>query len=283
MRFATYVSAIGVPTWGAEQGDDLIDLGPSGANLAPDLRSAVAAGLLSGLLPEQVSGPRTATADAVFLPVILDPAKILCIGVNYQTHQKETGREAPPAPTVFTRFADSQMGHEAPALRPSTTTQFDYEGELAIVIGRPAFRVAEEEAFDVVAGYAAYNDFSVRDWQRAATQWIPGKNFRSTGSFGPFFVPASDVPDVSSLHLETRVNGEVRQAASLSDLVFDIPRLVSYVTGFTALAAGDVIVTGTPGGVGLFMDPQGLLDHGDVVEVDITGLGVLRNTVVQER
>jgi 2-keto-4-pentenoate hydratase/2-oxohepta-3-ene-1,7-dioic acid hydratase in catechol pathway len=216
-----------------------------------------------------------------FLPVIIDPRKILCIGVNYRAHQEETGKEPPSAPTVFTRFADSQMGHLRPAVRPESTTQFDYEGELALVIGKPAHRVSEEQAWDVIAGYAPYNDFSVRDWQRAASQWIPGKNFPDTGAFGPYLVPASDIPDVSALTLETRVNGEVRQSASLSDLIFAIPQLIAYVSGFTPLGPGDIIVTGTPGGVGLFMDPQGLLSHGDVVEVEISGLGLLKNEVVQ--
>ena len=215
-----------------------------------------------------------------FLPPIVDPAKVLCVGVNYRSHQKEAGRPDPQVPTVFVRFADSQMGHREPALRPATTTQFDYEGELAVIIGRHARLVPEEEAWRTVAGYAVYDDFSVRDWQRASTQWTAGKNFPSTGGFGPYLVPARDVPDVASLRLETRVNGEVRQSASLADLVFTIPQIIAYVSGFTPLSPGDVIVTGTPSGVGLFMDPPGLLTVGDVVEVEISGVGTLSNAVV---
>ncbi|MGB9036812.1 MAG: fumarylacetoacetate hydrolase family protein, partial [Paeniglutamicibacter sp.] len=176
-------------------------------------------------------------------------------------------------------FADSQMGHLQPALKPASTEQFDYEGEMALVIGKEAYRVSEDEAWDHIAGYAAYNDFSVRDWQRAASQWTPGKNFPGTGAFGPYLVPAQVLGDVTKLTLQTRVNGEVRQKASVADLYFTIPQLIAYITGFTRLSPGDVIVTGTPGGVGLFT-PEGLLSAGDVVEVEITGLGILRNTVV---
>ncbi|MCU1482259.1 MAG: hydrolase family protein [Subtercola sp.] len=280
MRYASYLSAAATPTWGVEVDGVLYDLGASGKNLAPTLKDAIINGAF-GATVDTTDAPATPAADASFLPTITNPGKILCIGVNYKTHQEETGKAAPAAPTVFTRFADSQMGHLDAAVRPHTTTQFDYEGELALVIGKPAYHVSEDEAWGVIAGYSPYNDFSVRDWQRAASQWIPGKNFADTGAFGPYLVPVADIPDIEALTLETRVNGEVRQSASLADLVFTIPQIIAYVTGFTALSPGDVIVTGTPGGVGLFMDPQGLLSHGDIVEVDISGLGVLRNTVVQ--
>jgi len=280
MRFASYTTAGGSDTWGAEIDGSLFDLGPSGTNLAPSLKAAVQAGLTAQTL-DTANAPNSPIAEVHFLPVIVDPGKIICIGVNYRSHQNEIGRADPVAPTVFTRFADSQMGHGEPAIRPATTTQFDYEGELAIIIGEYAHLVSEADAWGVIAVYSAYNDFSVRDWQRQTTQWIPGKNFADTGGFGPYFVPAGDIPDVNALQLETRVNGQVRQSASLADLIFTIPQIIAYVTGFTALSPGDVIVTGTPGGVGLFMDPQGLLSAGDVVDVDITGLGVLTNTVVQ--
>jgi len=281
MKYASFLAANGTPTWGIIDEGQAFDLGPSGTNLATSLKDAVARGIFGNVGEEFRSAPARPEAELSFLPAITDPGKILCIGVNYKSHQKETGREAPPAPTVFTRFADSQMGHLQPAEMPSTTTQFDYEGEMALVIGKDAWHVSEADAFDYVAGYGAYNDFSVRDWQRATTQWIPGKNFPGTGGFGPYLVPAADLGNVDNLTLETRVNGDVRQHASVADLVFNIPQLIAHVTGFTKLSAGDVIVTGTPGGVGLFMEPQGLLSEGDVVEVEITGLGILRNTVVR--
>lgn len=282
MRYASYALSDGVPTWGVEIDGRLHDLGPTGAGLAADLHDAVRRGIVGTVDPASIVGDGTPEAEVEFLPCIVDPGKILCIGVNYRTHQAETGRADVAAPTVFTRFADSQLGHGRPAIFPATSEQFDYEGELALVIGRGGWRIPKDEALEHVAGYAPYNDFSVRDWQRATSQWIPGKNFPGTGAFGPYLVPAADIEDVTALRLQTRVNGEVRQDALLSDLVFDIPELIAHVSGFTPLSPGDVIVTGTPGGVGLFMTPSGLLSDGDVVEVEVTGMPVLRNTVAKE-
>lgn len=280
MNYASFVSAEGTRTWGIVENGTAYDLGPTGLNLAPTLADAVSTGVFGTVTREQYTAAPAGSEEAItFLPPITAPGKIICIGVNYRSHQEETGKTEQKAPTVFTRFADTQMGHLQPAKMPGTTTQFDYEGEMALVIARDAWHVSKDEAFDYVAGYAAYNDFSVRDWQRAASQWIPGKNFPDTGAFGPYLVPAADIEELDSMVLETRVNGAVRQKASLRDLYFPIPDLIEYVTGFTKLSAGDVIVTGTPGGVGLFMEPQGLLADGDVVEVEISGLGVLRNTV----
>ena len=190
------------------------------------------------------------------------------------------------APSLAEAIAVGTLLEQIPAgedaIKPSFSDQFDYEGELALIIGAPAFRVKREDAASVIAGYSIYNDFSVRDWQRAASQWMPGKTFPGTGGFGPWFVPADQMGDVTQLSLETRVNGEVRQSASLADLVFDIPFLIEYVSTFTPLSPGDVIVTVTPGGVGLFMEPSGLLNDGDVVEVEVSGIGVLRNTVREQ-
>lgn len=279
MNYASFVAADGSPTWGIIADERAYDLGPSGANLARTLRAAIEQGTFGTVGEEFRNAPSRAEAAIEFLPAVTDSGKVICIGVNYRSHQEESGKTEQKAPTVFTRFADSQMGHLQPAQMPATTTKFDYEGEMALVIGKEAFHVAEEDAFDYVAGYAAYNDLSVRDWQLAASQWIPGKNFPGTGGFGPYLVPAADLGDVNGLTLETRVNGDIRQKASVSDLYFTIPQLIAYVTGFTKLSPGDVIVTGTPGGVGLFMEPSGLLSEGDVVEVEITGLGTLKNTV----
>ncbi|MCG2623051.1 fumarylacetoacetate hydrolase family protein [Arthrobacter sp. I2-34] len=284
MKYASFTAADGSATWGVIEEGRAFDLGPSGAGLAPSLRAAVEQGLFGAVTAGQYQAAPARPEDGIgFLPAITDPGKIICIGVNYRTHQEESGKTGQTAPTVFTRFADTQMGHRAPAVMPASTTKFDYEGEMALVIGREAWHVAEEEAWDYIAGYGAYNDFSVRDWQKAASQWIPGKNFPSTGAFGPYLVPAADLGGVNRLTLETRVNGETRQKASVADLYFPIPQLIAYVTGFTRLSPGDVIVTGTPGGVGLFWGEGGLLADGDVVEVEITGLGTLANTVERER
>ena len=283
MNYVSFTAADGQETWGVAQDGTVHDLGPTGKDLAPTLHAAVVQGLFGTLTPADLEGaPTHAESEITYLPCLTAPGKIICIGVNYRTHQEESGKTGQTAPTVFTRFADTQMGHLAPAVKPASTDKYDYEGEMALVIGKEAWRVPKEDAFEYVAGYANYNDFSVRDWQKAASQWIPGKNFPDSGGFGPYLVPAAEVGPVEQLTLETRVNGEVRQHASVADLYFDIPTLMNYVTGFTRLHPGDVIVTGTPGGVGLFWGEDGLLNHGDVVEVEITGLGVLRNTVQDE-
>ena len=281
MNYASFVAADGTDTWGIIADGRAWDLGPTGLGLAETLRAAVEQGIF-GTVESYADAPSRPEEEITFLPSITNPGKIICIGVNYKTHQEESGKTGQTAPTVFTRFADTQMGHLQPAVMPRSTTKFDYEGEMALVIGTEAWHVAEEDAWNHIAGYAAYNDFSVRDWQKAASQWIPGKNFPGTGAFGPYLVPAADLGDTDSLTLETRVNGETRQKASVADLYFPIPTLISYVTGFTKLNPGDVIVTGTPGGVGLFWGEDGLLKEGDVVEVEITGLGILRNTVQLE-
>ena len=281
MKYLSYTRVDHEPTWGVLDEGTVHDLGPTGLDLAPSLDAAI----IDGIVPVADSawaGAPTASEDEIaFLPVIGSPGKIICIGVNYVSHQKETGRTEQKVPTVFTRFADTQIGHLAPAVKPSFTDAYDYEGEVALVIGKEAFRISEDDAFDHVAGYGIYNDFTVRDWQRATTQWIPGKNFPDSGAFGPYFVPAADIDDLDAMKLETRVNGEVRQSATLADLYFSIPQLLAHVSTFTRLRPGDIVVTGTPGGVGFFMDPPGLLSDGDVVEVEVTNLGVLRNTVVE--
>ncbi|MHA2787645.1 fumarylacetoacetate hydrolase family protein [Corynebacterium sp. S7] len=281
MNYISYRTPAGTDTWGISHEGTVYDLGPSGLNLAESVKGAIQAGVFGTVTQEQLSqAPQISESEVTFLPAVPDPVKILCIGVNYRTHQKETGKGLDmKVPTVFTRFTDSQIGHLQPAEMPSNTTQFDYEGELAVVISKPAHRVSTEEAMDYVAGYGIYNDFTCRDWQRETTQWIPGKNFPGTGAFGPYLIPLSDIEDFDSKTLETRVNGEVRQHASMSDLYFSIPELIAHITGFTKLNPGDVIITGTPGGVGLFMDPPALLSEGDKVEVEITGLGILKNTV----
>jgi 2-keto-4-pentenoate hydratase/2-oxohepta-3-ene-1,7-dioic acid hydratase in catechol pathway len=280
-KYSSYRTADGSPTWGIAHDRRLYDLGPTGLDLAPSLVDAISSGIFGNPDLTWNNAPSRAIDDVEFLPVVPAPGKIICVGVNYRTHLDEIGKPPPAGPTIFTRFADTQMGHLAPAVFPHEATEFDYEGEVALVIGKDGYKLSKENATDIIAGYGVYNDFSVRDWQRFSTQWAPGKNFPGTGAFGPYLVPASDIPDVTELQLETRVNGQVRQSAAVRDLIFDIPSLIEFVTTFTRLSVGDVIVTGTPGGVGLFMEPRGLLAEGDVVEVEVTGLGMLRNTVIR--
>lgn len=279
MRYASYLTETGEATWGAERDGALHDLGPTGLAVADTLQAAITAGLLA---PEPAldGAPVQAVDGTRFLPVVGMPNKVICIGVNYRSHQQETGRSDAVAPTVFTRFADTLAAHGEALPVPAESTMYDYEGEVALVIGAPADHVSKDDAWGVIAGYAAFNDLSARDWQRHTGQWTPGKNFPASGAFGPYFVTAEQLGDVEQLVVETRVNGEVRQHASVADLIFDIPSIIEYVTSFTPLAPGDVIVTGTPGGVGLFMEPPTFLVPGDVVEVEITKLGTLRNVLV---
>jgi 2-keto-4-pentenoate hydratase/2-oxohepta-3-ene-1,7-dioic acid hydratase in catechol pathway len=247
----------------------------------PDLKSAIAANKLDELNAVTRQQGRTVQgSEARLLPVIPNSGKILCVGLNYKSHVAETKRADSEHPSIFTRFVDSLSAHNAPLPRPATTTRFDFEGELAIIIGKGGRNIKQADAFDHIAGYACFNDGTARDWQRHTHQWIPGKNFPLTGPFGPFMATTQEIPDVNRLTLETRLNGEVMQHASLVDLIFTLPVIIEYVSGFTPLSAGDVIATGTPGGVGDRREPPVYMKAGDVIEIEITGLGTLRNRVV---
>lgn len=207
--------------------------------------------------------------------------KILCVGVNYRPHIEEMGREVPEYPVVFIRFSDSLVHDGEALIRPRVSEQFDFEGELAVVIGQRARHVARADAFAFVGGYCCFMDGSVRDWQRHTGQFTAGKNFDRSGALGPV-VAAADIPDPGALELTTRVNGKVMQEGRIADLVFDIPALIEYCSTFTELLPGDVIATGTPGGVGAARKPPVWLRDGDLVEVAITGVGTLTNPVRDE-
>lgn len=207
--------------------------------------------------------------------------KILCVGVNYRPHIEEMGREIPEYPVVFVRFPGSLVSDGEPMLRPRVSEQYDFEGELAIVIGKVARHVPRADAYDYIGGYCCFMDGSVRDWQRHTGQFTAGKNFERSGAIGPM-VPAAQIQDPTALELTTRVNGKVMQRGRISELVFDIPALVEYCSTFTELRPGDIIATGTPGGVGAARKPPVWLRDGDTVEVEISGLGVLSNPVRDE-
>ncbi len=245
-----------------------------------DLKSVIAANKLDELeaLTHQ-SGTAVTASQARLLPVIPNPNKIFCIGLNYKTHVAETKRADSEYPAIFTRFADSLTAHNAPLPRPKETQRFDFEGELAVIIGKGGRNITQAQAFEHIAGYACFNDGTARDWQRHTHQWIPGKNFPSTGPLGPFMATRKEIPDVNQLTLESRLNGEVMQHASVSDLIYTLPVIIEYLSGFTNLSPGDVIATGTPGGVGDRREPPVYMKAGDVIEVEITGLGTLRNVV----
>ncbi len=272
----------GRPSFGIATDDGIIDAGARLAAEFPDLRAILAAGALDRLRALETLDPDCAEEDISYLAVIPNANKILCVGINYMGHIKETGREPPSHPVLFTRFADSLVGHQQPLVRPRVSEHFDYEGELAVIIGKTARHVARENAMDYVAGYSCCNEGSVRDYQYHSIQFTAGKNFYRSGGFGPWMVTTDEQNDPTQFHLQTRLNGDVLQDSSVSDLCFDIPQLIEYCSTWTPLEPGDVLVTGTPGGVGRVRKPPIWMKPGDVVEIDIQGVGVLRNTIVDE-
>ena len=247
----------------------------------PDLKSVIAANALRELAAAAQQAQRVVRADeARLLPVIPQPGKVFCVGLNYKSHVAEMKRPDSAYPAIFTRFADSLSAHAAPLPKPAVTQRFDYEGELAIIVGRGGRGIAEADAWAHIAGYACFNDGTARDWQRHTHQWTPGKNFPATGPLGPFMATPDAVGDLAQLTLETRLNGQVVQHASVGDLIYTVPVIMAYLSQFTELAPGDVIATGTPGGVGDKREPPLYMHAGDVIEVEITHLGTLRNVVV---
>lgn len=275
MKIARYARA-GVESWGLLAESGIVDRRDLGID-AHDVRSFIA----SGVQIEVPAGMATiAIADVALLPPV-ELHKVVCAGVNFHTHRAEArlDTERPPYPTIFTRFPDAHVGHGAEILKADSIERFDYEGELAVVIGRRAEHVSVDDALAHVYGYSCFDDGSARDWQKHAMQWAPGKNFTKSGSIGPYLVTADEVASIGDAWLETRVNGEVRQRAQIDDMIFSIPELIAYISAFTPLEPGDVIAAGTPGGVGLFMDPPTFLQVGDVVDVEIDGVGLLRNRI----
>jgi 2-keto-4-pentenoate hydratase/2-oxohepta-3-ene-1,7-dioic acid hydratase in catechol pathway len=266
-------------------GDRLVDLGRALSGRYPDLRSLLAEGE-KGLAAagDALSASRfgVALSEVIWRPVIPNPDKILCVGLNFREHIRETGREIENYPVIFLRLDASQVGHLQPILRPKVSDQLDFEGELAVIIGRRGRYIPFQHALDHVAGYSIYNDASIREWQRHTHQFTPGKNFPATGGFGPWMVTADEIPDPGSLHLTTRLNSQVVQDSGLNDLVFDIPYLISYISNFAELLPGDVIITGTPSGVGVARKSPLWMKPGDRVEVEISSIGTLCNPIAQE-
>jgi 2-keto-4-pentenoate hydratase/2-oxohepta-3-ene-1,7-dioic acid hydratase in catechol pathway len=259
---------------------------PVGAIFAarhPDLRSAIAAGALGEAAEAARRNPRIPDATEVELePVIPNPGKILCVGVNYLAHIREMGREPPGHPVIFVRFPDSLVGGGRPIVKTRASGQYDFEGELAFVIGRRARHVPAKDALGYVAGYSCFMDGSVRDFQRQTSQFTAGKNFPASGSFGPHLVTTDEIPDPAALKLETRLNGAVMQQAPISDMRFGVADLVAYCSTFAQLEPGDVVTTGTPSGVGFARNPPVWLKAGDLLEVEISRIGILRNAVSDE-
>ncbi len=228
------------------------------------------------------AGATVSEKSAKYLPPIPNPGKILCIGLNYRKHAEETGSPIPGYPVVFCRFDNTLVPHNGKMPRPSHSDQLDWEAELTIVIGKKCRNVPKENALGVIAGYACFNDGSVRDWQRHTVQWTAGKNFAQTGGFGPWMVGTDEIAPGTLMTLSCRLNGERMQHATTEMMIFKIPRLIEYISAFMPLAAGDVIVTGTPGGVGARRTPPVWMKPGDTVEIEIDKVGVLVNTIGED-
>jgi 2-keto-4-pentenoate hydratase/2-oxohepta-3-ene-1,7-dioic acid hydratase in catechol pathway len=282
MKLVSYRDKDG-DTFGTMVGDGIFNIGRSTDIPCTTLRQALEADALDAIQDLVLTRDAyTPIDDITFLPVIPDPDKIICVGLNYATHVAEGGREPPEYPMLFPRYANTQVGHGEALTRPKASECFDFEGELAFVIGKKARHVPQSEALGYVAGYACYNDGSVRDWQRHTTQFLPGKNFIGSGGFGPWLVTADEIPDPTVMTLTTRLNGAEMQRATTDDLIFGVARLIEYISTFTELVPGDVVATGTTGGVGAYREPPVWMKAGDTVEVEISGIGTLRNTVIDE-
>jgi 2-keto-4-pentenoate hydratase/2-oxohepta-3-ene-1,7-dioic acid hydratase in catechol pathway len=283
MKLVTY-SAKGAQHYGAVVGDRVLSLSDKLGQRYPDLKSLIAHnGFAEAEKALKDAGPGAALDSIAFEPVIPNPTRILCVGLNYESHRLETGRPIVGHPTLFLRFASSQTGHKRPMIRPLVSTKFDYEGELVVIIGKPGRYIPLAETTQHIAGYSIYNEGSIRDWQNHTSQFSPGKNFPATGAFGPWMVTADEVPDPRKLRLTTRLNGQVMQDAGIDQMIFPIPNLISYCSAFTPLEPGDIIVTGTPGGVGFKREPPVFMTGGDSVEVEITGIGTLINRIEDEK
>lgn len=221
--------------------------------------------------------------DAVgYRPVIPTPGKIILVGTNYESARRGQGRPKLQYPLLSVRFTDTLVGHAEPLVRPAVSREFDYEGELAVIIGRPAHRVSAADAWDHIAGYACFNDGTARDWMRHARHFVGGKNFPRTAGFGPWLLTRDALPDLAAASIETRVNGDLRQKDNLGAFTFSIPELIEYITTFTPLDPGDVIATGSPAGSGFKLNPPSFLSAGDEVSVTVIGLGTLTNSVAEE-
>ena len=269
-------------TWGIAEEPSVRDIGAVFGEAIPDLKTCIARQAFETARQVGSSAPVYPIADVSWLPVIPSPDKIFCVGLNYEMHRRETGRAVVEHPTIFARFANTQTGHLTNIIRPHVSASLDFEGELAVIIGKAGRYIARDQALQHVAGFSCYNDGSVRDWQHHTHQFTPGKNFPNTGSFGPWMVTVDEFTDLGTRRIMTRLNGETVQTATLGEMLFDIPKLIEYCSAFNPLVPGDVIVTGTPGGVGVKRTPPLWMKPGDVVEVEIDGIGVLRNGIADE-
>jgi len=278
VKLATFRSAKGA-SYGAVTDKGIVDLGKRLGNRYPDLKALIAGNGFAEaakLLSEKAD---FRTEEIGWLPVIPNPDKIVCVGLNYQDHVVETGRDNTEQPAIFLRLAESQVGHLQPIIRPRESTHMDFEAEIAVIIGTPGRRISQADAWKHITGYSCYNDGSVRDWQRHTIQWTAGKNFAHTGGFGPWMVTADEIPPNTKMTLSCRLNGQQMQHATTEQMIFKIPKIIEYVSAWTTLLPGDVLVTGTPGGVGARRTPPVWMKPGDKVEIEIDKVGILENGI----
>lgn len=277
MKYLSFIRTDGSNTYGRLEGDTVYDLATSSSAPA-DLKAAIK----NNTLNELENGTSYPYSGLRLLPVIPNPTKVFCIGLNYETHRQETGRAKADHPAIFTRFADSLNAHDQPILRPKVSSDLDYEGELAIIVGKGGRNISKANAKNHIAGYACFNDASIRDWQWHTHQFIPGKNFPSTGPLGPYMITPDEAGELDNVHVTTRLNGEVVQDQAIGEMIFSIQEIIAYLSTFTPLYPGDVIATGTPGGVGAKRKPPVWMKAGDSIEVEIGPMGILKNTIVDE-
>ena len=284
MRLVSYAHQ-GRSGFGAVVGDTVLELSTPAF---PTLRDALAGEGVAGIKKRAEAfgpsgGSRIPLSAIRYLQPITAPDKILCVGLNYHLHAKEAGMAIPKTPSIFVRFPGAQVGHLEPTVRPKASEAFDYEAELAVIIGKPARHVTLDTAMQYVAGYSCFAENSLRDWQKHAAQATPGKNFQASGAFGPWLITADEVPDPKKIDVIGRLNGREMQRDSAANMIFTVEEMIVYISTFIELLPGDVIVTGTPAGVGFTKKPPLYLKPGDVFEVECTGVGTLSNPVVDEK
>ena len=284
MRFIAFKNNSGKAALGARVGDELVDLTALGlpATLDELLRQGDA-GMAAAKKALAGAKQRLPLAGLKYLPPLANPSKAFAIGLNYIDHATESKFEAPKHPVIFQRFPSSWVAHGEAIVRPHVSEQFDYEAEFVAVIGKAGRYIAKDQALEHVAGYSVFNDGSIRDYQFRSNQWLWGKNFDNSGGFGPEFVTADELPPgASGLQIQCRLNGNVMQNANTKDMIFDVATLVAACSDGMELQPGDIIITGTPAGVGLARKPPVFMKAGDVCEIEVEGLGVLRNPVIDE-
>jgi 2-keto-4-pentenoate hydratase/2-oxohepta-3-ene-1,7-dioic acid hydratase in catechol pathway len=284
MRLVSF-SRRGKEGFGAVVGEGVVDLHTRLGGRYADLKAALTAGGLGELRPlAERQEPDFPLSEIEYRLPITAPDKILCVGRNYRAYHEvqEMGEEGPKWPSIFARFANSFVPHKAPIIKPREGEQLDYEGELAVIIGKRGRHIEPPDALSYVAGYSCLNEGSLRDWASRGTQNCPAKNFYHSGSIGPWLVTAEEVPDPTKLNITTKLSGEVRQDGGTDLMIFDIPFVISHISKFTWLEPGDVIATGSPGGSAIEMDPPRWMNEGDRLEVKISGIGTLTNPVVAE-